>query len=131
MVIRGRTWFKALQKSKDFFSVLFFHTASRGRGLIYLTFSLGIIVYSMVVVCKRMTPNNDALCVFLTQNNYFNKSGVWSMWIWLPFGSELYECWDDVIEEHEPSSIETFMSCPWCEGILWWDCWGDPEASAV
>ncbi len=44
--------------------------------------------------------------------NYFSKSGLCcSKWIWLPFGNELYECWDEVMEDALPSSYEMLRSC--------------------
>ena len=46
-----------------------------------------------------------------------NKSGLWSMWIWFPFGSELYsfelyECLDEFMEDKLSSSTDTFISTP-------------------
>lgn len=41
-----------------------------------------------------------------------NKSGLWSMCIWFPFGSELYECLDEFMEDKLSSSTDTFISTP-------------------
>ena len=50
-----------------------------------------------------------------TRSTEGNKSGLWSIWIWFPFESELYsfelyECLDEFMEDKLSSSTDTFIS---------------------
>ena len=54
-----------------------------------------------------------------------NKSGLWSMCIWFPFGSELYsfelyECLDEFMEDKLSSSTDTFISTPPKKENIFW-----------